>query len=195
MSSLDPDREMLAQFAAVMFKHARPDGFVSLRAFPDSKSKKDKAIFVDSIRIGDRDFLEIVTERARQAAAWPVPAVFCPPVATFRDPKNAKTDNLCEGVGLSVECDQTPTCGAHDARSPARSGYRRRGIRWRMDKSQDGRDRAEIASALAAEKADGHPDRTRPAQGGPQAGDQAGRRRRHQYLDRSSDPLAGKLAS
>ena len=90
MSSLNPDREMLAQFAAPMFKHARPDGFVSLRAFPDSKSKKDKAIFVDPIRIGDRDFLEILTERARQAAAWQVPAVFCPPVATFRTPRTQR---------------------------------------------------------------------------------------------------------
>jgi hypothetical protein len=108
MGSLNPDREMLGQFAAVMFKHARPDGFVSLRAFPDSKSKKDKAIFADSIRIDDIDFLEILTERARQAAAWQLPTVFCPPVATFRASKNAKTDNLLEGVGLSVECDQSP---------------------------------------------------------------------------------------
>ena len=107
MSSLNPDREMLAQFAGLMFKHARRDGFVSLRAFPD-KSKKEKAIFVDPIRIGDGDFLDITTERARQAAAWHVPAVFCPPVATFRDHKNAKTDNLYEGVCLSVECDQRP---------------------------------------------------------------------------------------
>ena len=41
MSSLNPDREMLAQFAGLMFKHARPDGFVSLRAFPD-KSKEQE---------------------------------------------------------------------------------------------------------------------------------------------------------
>ena len=109
MSSLNPDREMLAQFAGLMFKRARPDGFVSLRAFPDkSKEKKEKPIFVDPIRVGDRDFLEIATERARQAAAWPTPAVYCPPIATFRDHKNAKTDNICEGVCLSVECDQRP---------------------------------------------------------------------------------------
>jgi hypothetical protein len=107
MSSLAPDREMLAQFAASMFKHAHRDGFVSLRAFPD-KSKKGKAIFVDPIRIGDDDFLKITTERARQAAASHVPAVFCPPVATFRDRNNAKTENLCEGLCLSVECDQRP---------------------------------------------------------------------------------------
>ena len=62
--------------------------------FPrQTKEKKDKPIFVDPIRIDDLDFLEIVTERARQAAAWHVPAVFCPPVATFRTHKNAKTDN------------------------------------------------------------------------------------------------------
>jgi hypothetical protein len=108
MSGLDPDREMLGQFAAAMFKHARPDGFVSLRAFSDHKSKKDKAIFIEAIRIGDPDFLKVVTERARQAAAWPTPAVFCPPVATLRDANNAKTDNLLEGVALSVECDQSP---------------------------------------------------------------------------------------
>ena len=31
MSSLNPDREMLARFAGLMFKHARPDAFVSLK--------------------------------------------------------------------------------------------------------------------------------------------------------------------
>src|SRR6476660_5323918 len=51
------------------------------------------------------------------------------------------------------------------------------------------------AFALAAEKADGHARRTRHAQGGAQAGHRAGRRRWHQYLDRSPDPLARQLAS
>jgi hypothetical protein len=35
MSSLNPDREMLARFAGLMFKHARPDAFVSLRLRDD----------------------------------------------------------------------------------------------------------------------------------------------------------------
>ena len=157
MSSLTPDREMLAQFAGLMFKHARPDGFVSLRAFPDKGSKKDKPIFIDPIRIGDPGFPEHHRRYApRQAATWHDPAVFCPPVATFQDHKNAKTDNICEGVYLSVECDQRPLEARHDARSPARHGYRRRRERRRMDKPRDRRDRAEGASALAAEKADSH---------------------------------------
>lgn len=106
-NGLNPDREALGRFASIMFKHAHRDGFVSLRAFPDN-SKKDRAILVDPIRVGDPDFLDIAFERARQAAAWREPAVFCPPVATFLDSKSAKGDNICEGVALSVECDQLP---------------------------------------------------------------------------------------
>ena len=108
MNVLTPDREMLSRFAGIMFKHASPKGYVSLRAFSDSGSREQKALFVYAITIGDKDFLDMLYEHARRAAEWHEPAVFCPPVATFRDPKNAKTDNLCEGVGLSVECDQSP---------------------------------------------------------------------------------------
>ena len=59
MSGLNPDREMLARFAGLMFKHARPDAFVSLRLFPDKGSKHDKPIDIEPIRIGDKDFLNI----------------------------------------------------------------------------------------------------------------------------------------
>ena len=105
---LTPDREMLSRFAAIMFKHASPKGYVSLRAFPDSGSQGQKALFVYPITLGDKDFLDMLVDHARRAAEWHVSAVFCPPIATFRDPKNAKTDNICEGVALSVECDQYP---------------------------------------------------------------------------------------
>ena len=108
MNALTPDREMLSRFAAIMFKHASPKGYVSLRAFPDSGSRGQKALFVYAITLGDKDFADMLYEHARRAAEWHVPAVFCPPIATFRDPKNAKTDNIFEGVALSVECDQYP---------------------------------------------------------------------------------------
>ena len=63
MSSLNPDREMLAQFAGLMFKRARPDGFVSLRAFPEkTKEKKEKPIFIESDPGWRRDFLEITID-------------------------------------------------------------------------------------------------------------------------------------
>ena len=157
---LIPDREVLLQFADLMFKNASPDGFVSLRAFRDNDRRDEKPILIEAIRLDDPDFAAILFERARQAATWHDPAVFCPPVATFQDHQNAKTDNLCEGVDLSVECDQSPHGSTLDARSPARSGYRRRRERRRMDEPRDRRDRAESASALAAEKADVHQGRT-----------------------------------
>ena len=37
--------------------------------------------------------------------------MFAPPVCTFKNHRNAKTDNILEGVALSVECDQAPDVG------------------------------------------------------------------------------------
>ena len=104
---LTPDRAQLAEFVSLLFGNASAEGFIALRSFVEG-SKDEGAILTEWTRIGDPDLLDTVYERARQAATWNKPAVFCPPVATFRDPKNAKTDNICEGVALSVECDQRP---------------------------------------------------------------------------------------
>jgi hypothetical protein len=157
---LIPDREMLAQFAGLMFKHARPDGFISLRAFPDKGSKKEKPIFIEAIRIDDGDFLAITVERARQAAAWHEAAVFCPPVATFKNHANAKTENLYEGPGLSTECDQNP-------REARRTLERLLGPATVVGESggeaNNRRDRAQGSSSLAAEEADINKGRARTA--------------------------------
>jgi hypothetical protein len=108
MGSLNPDRQVLAQFTDLMFKHARRDAFISLRVFPDKGSKNAQPIDIEPIRVGDKDLLDITVIRATQAATWHEPAIFCPPVATFKNDQNAKTDNLCEGPCVSVECDQSP---------------------------------------------------------------------------------------
>src|SRR6516162_9486447 len=106
---LQPDEENLKRFAAAVFKRAAPHGIVSLRAFEDSrKVRKDKPVFVEPISIGDPQFMPVVVERAQQAANWCRSAVFCPPVVTFREAGNATTENILEGVALSVECDQHP---------------------------------------------------------------------------------------
>ena len=63
---------MLSRFAAIMFKHASPKGYVSLRAFPDSGSRGQKALFVYAITLGDKDFVDMLYEHARQAAEWHV---------------------------------------------------------------------------------------------------------------------------
>ena len=65
-------------------------------------------MLIDPIRVGDQELINIAYERARQAANWHEPAVFCPPLATFKTIKSAKTDNVQEGVALSVECDAAP---------------------------------------------------------------------------------------
>ena len=106
---LQPDENSLKCFVAAIFKHANRHGFISLRAFEDStKTTKDKAVFVEPINFGHPQFMPVVVERARQAANWCRPAVFCPPVVTFRDTGSATTENILEGVALSVECDQHP---------------------------------------------------------------------------------------
>lgn len=116
MSTLTPDCKAIASFCAAMFKHAQPNGFVSLRAFRDD-GKSDKAIFIEPISVGHHDFVNVAIIRAGQAAAWHHPAVFCPPVMTFKSAENAKTENILEGVVISVECDRHPT----DALSKLRS--------------------------------------------------------------------------
>src|SRR6476646_646032 len=105
MGNLDPDRQMLEQFVILMFKKTKQDAFVSLRLFPDKGSRNSAPLCTESIRLSDKEFYNITMIRFEQAANWFEPAVFCPPVCTFQTHKNAKTDNLCEGPTLSVECD------------------------------------------------------------------------------------------
>jgi hypothetical protein len=104
--ALLPDEQALAHFSAVVFKHADPRGFVSVRAFPHRDNTP--AIFIDPITLGHPQFLEVVHERARQAATHREPAVFCPPVATFKSAKSATEENVLEGVTLAAELDESP---------------------------------------------------------------------------------------
>ena len=67
---LIPDREVLLQFVALMFKNADTRGYVSLRAFKDNDKRDEGPIFTDPIRLNDPDFAAILFERARQAATW-----------------------------------------------------------------------------------------------------------------------------
>ena len=107
-SELIPDRDMLMQFVEVLFGNASRDGFVSLRTFEDNDRKDKPPVAIEAIRLDDDRFERRVLARAQQAANWRRPAVFCPPVCTFKDNSSAKRDNLHEGVALSVECDQVP---------------------------------------------------------------------------------------
>jgi RecA-family ATPase len=108
-AELVPDPDQLAHFVNATFKHADRNGFVSLRAFPDSRNKGNgKPVFIEPVPLRHPQFHDVVVERARQAAKWHEPAVFCPPIVTFRKADNARADNILEGICLSVDCDQEP---------------------------------------------------------------------------------------
>jgi Protein of unknown function (DUF3987)/Primase C terminal 2 (PriCT-2) len=111
LSALVPNREALAAFSAAVFKNADPKGFVSLRGFKDNGKRDEPPVIIEPITIGNPAYLDIVFERARQAAIWSEPVVFCPPVTTFLSGKDAKVDNIQEGVTISVDFDASPVEG------------------------------------------------------------------------------------
>ena len=104
---LIPDRDELIRFKNAMFRNARGDGYVSLRVFEDGSN--ERAVLRPAYRLDDHEFAELLLITAAQAATWWKPAVFCPPVCTFKNQLNAKTDNIRQGVALSTECDSNPS--------------------------------------------------------------------------------------
>src|SRR5262245_18524404 len=102
------DRDAVAAFVNCLFRYAREDTFLNLRAFHDTKDGAPP-LFVEPVRIAAPNFIERVCERIHEAAAHPQPHVFCPPVCSFTEPNGAAAENLAEGVALSVECDSNPS--------------------------------------------------------------------------------------
>ena len=96
------DRDAVTSFVDCLFRYAT--GYVNLRAFHDLKDGAPP-LFVEAVKIGAPYFIERVCERIREAGAHAEPFVFCPPICTFSEPNGAATENLAEGVALSVECD------------------------------------------------------------------------------------------
>src|SRR5262249_7713352 len=101
------DRDAVAAFVDCLFRYADEKTYISLRAFHDLKDGAPP-LFVEPVQIGAADFIERVCERTREGAAHADPHVFCPPVCVFAEPNGAATENLAEGVALSVECDSDP---------------------------------------------------------------------------------------
>jgi AAA domain len=104
-TELKPDKEALRNFVYTMFRHAGNEGYASLRSFVegDTKSFRITPVGLD----GGPSFLcEAAADDAYRAANAPERVVFCPPLATFLHPDNAKQSNLLAGLALSVECDE-----------------------------------------------------------------------------------------
>lgn len=102
-----PDPEQLGRFVGEMFAYADEGTFVSLRAFHE-RDKHKPPVLIRAVAIngaGLDPLVKAAVGAAGKAARHPEPAVFCPPVATFLDPKHAGEADLANGVALSVELD------------------------------------------------------------------------------------------
>jgi hypothetical protein len=102
----EPDRSQIETFVLTLFKHATPGNWVSLRAFFEGRADLPPCNITPVRLNGD---LNVLTDQAFQdaklAASYCKKVVFCPPIATFITPKNAKEISLAEGLVLNAECD------------------------------------------------------------------------------------------
>jgi AAA domain len=105
---MQPDRSQIEMFVDGMFRHASPQGFVSVRAFLEGNSTKPFRISSAKLSGGLRFLVDVAEDDAYRAANYPQAVVFCPPIATFVDKEHARERDIAEGLALSVECDARP---------------------------------------------------------------------------------------
>ena len=114
--TLASDPNHIERFVGALFRYAEGGSFVSLRAF-DQFDRGRKALFVEGVPVaidgGLQKIIARAVERSTEAAGQDDPvAVFAPPVATFSDSYRARTDDLKNGLAISVEVDAGDTAMA-----------------------------------------------------------------------------------
>lgn len=109
-TTLKTDPAQIAQFVDVLFRYATEGTYISLRAF-DDREKGKPPFAIDGVKLngaGLGDVIKRAQIQADRAARATQSIVFAPPVATFNNPKQAREQDLADGLALSVECDATP---------------------------------------------------------------------------------------
>jgi hypothetical protein len=103
------DADQMDRFVRCVFKNASGDGHVSLRTFAEH-DRTIPPISVRGVKLsrGVDTLVKAAVKEAQKAAAHEVPAVFCPPIATFKDSYHAREEDLDEGPVITVECDENP---------------------------------------------------------------------------------------
>ena len=106
VSSFKASPTDIATFVSSLFRYSDENSFISLRAF-DQADRDKPPVLIQSIPVGSD--LERVISRAVRAAETAAnhdaPAVFAPPVATFNNPRTARSKDVANGVAISVELD------------------------------------------------------------------------------------------
>ena len=105
---LEPDRDEIEIFFDAVFRHAAPEGIVSLSAYYDDKTEHFQTFKAKLNGGGLRNVCDMAEDLARRCANERRPAVFAPPAATFNraDGKGAAgEESLKEGLALVVDLD------------------------------------------------------------------------------------------
>lgn len=142
---LEPDRDQIEIFIEALFRYATPGAFLSLRSFYEDRSETFR---INAIKLnGNFAFLcDCAADGARDAANASDKTVFAPPIATFKNGRGAKEEDIAEGLVLSVECDSHPERGRERLEQilgPATLVIRSGG------KAQDGTDKLHLHWRLA----------------------------------------------
>jgi hypothetical protein len=117
---LEPDRGQIWKFVGAIFRNAKMQGFVSLRAFYQEDNKVFRFTSINLGKIGTLaadETLDAATlhriadnaiEEAGRAAQEPRPVNFCPPLAVFSNRKQARQEDISQGLVISIEADSRP---------------------------------------------------------------------------------------
>ena len=104
------DRAALGLFAEALFRYADPGGYVACRTFRDNADGAWRPDLWSAPQIEERELGAVITAAGELAAAAAAPekVVFAPPVATFKTANGAAEKDICNGLDLTVECDEGP---------------------------------------------------------------------------------------
>jgi hypothetical protein len=108
---LIPSRSDIARFAS-LFERADPGTYVTIRTYGEGNGETLPAV---TLRVPQRGRVSELTELAyshvRYVARLDGPWVVCSPTATFTTPRRAKTEDIANGLALSVDLDKDPIAG------------------------------------------------------------------------------------
>jgi hypothetical protein len=149
-AELNPDRGALRKFVHAMFRHAGTEGYVSLRSFVEGDTKSFRITPV-SLDGGPGSLCEAAADDAYRAANALERVVFCPPLAVFLHPDNAKQSNLLAGLALSIECDKRARAAvtALEQLLGAATAIVRSGGRWTDPETDQAEDKLHIHFRIA----------------------------------------------
>lgn len=96
----------IKSYVEALFKYANSPVYVTHRAYTEGRSSQ--CINRTATCIGGGDLVADAVAAATTAAKYPIPTVYCPPIAGFSTATEATESALVEAYTISVDCDQHP---------------------------------------------------------------------------------------